>query len=247
MTKKQFFFAAVIISATIVSCSKEKSETPQPGTTVDNSITFKPISFDPLKIGLSGRFEFDGSLADLTGKLKDATSYIGKVTYTTDRKGTPDHAIEFDGNSGLQIFNVPLEENVSIAVWVQTKCYPEFGQLPFVEGQHSFSLSQFETNYQVAYWNDILGSNQYVDASSGREWHHLAATRDTVSLKFYIDGILVGSSPTPAGSVPSISTSEYILGFGYNGGYVYWNGSMDDLRFYKRVLTSSEVYKLAHL
>jgi len=247
MTKKQFLFGAVIISATIVSCSKEKSETPQPGTTVDNSITFKPIFFDPLKIGLSARYEFDGSLVDSTGKLKDATPYIGKAIYTTDRKGAPDHALAFDGNSGFQIFDVPLDENVSVAVWVQSKCYPTIGNVPFVEGQQSFSLTQLENTYQAAYWSDIPGAGQYVEATSGREWHHLAATRDAVSLKFYIDGILVGSSPSPVGAIPAISTSEYILGFGWNAGYLYWTGSMDDLRFYKRVLSASEVYKLAHL
>ena len=245
--QKQFLFAAVIISAIFVSCSKEKSGTPPQETTVDNSIVFKPKNFDPLKIGLTGRFEFDGSLIDSTGKLKDASLYTGKVTYTTDRKGASDHALEFDGNNGFQIFDVPLGENVSVAVWVQSKCYPTTGLVPFVDGQQSFSLTQLENIYQAAYWNGIPGPGQYVEASSGREWHHLAATRDANSLKFYVDGILVGSSPSPAGAVPAISASEYILGFGWNGEYLYWKGGMDDLRFYKRVLTSSEVYQLAHL
>jgi len=245
--KKQFLFAAVIISAMIVSCSKEKSETPQTGETVANSITFKPIFFDPLKIGLVARYEFDGSLAESTGQLKDAESTMGKGYYTTDRKGVSDHAIQFDGNYGLHIFNVPLDTSMSIGVWVQTNCYPTFGELPFVEGQQSFSFSQFENEYQAAYWNSAPGSSQYVAAPSGREWHHLAATRDNSSLKFYIDGALIGSSPSPAGSIPSISAGDYLLGFAYNNGYVYWNGAMDDLRIYKRVLGSSEVYKLAHL
>src|SRR5215203_83471 len=247
MTKNKFLFAAVIISATIVSCSKDKSETPQPGTTIDNSIAFKPKNFDPLKIGLTARFEFDGSLVDSSGNLKDATPIVGKASYTTDRKGTPDHAMAFDGTNGLQILGVPLDVNVSVAVWVQSKCYPIIGNVPFVEGQHSFSLTQLESTYQAGYWSNIPGPGQYVETSAGREWHHLAATRDAVELKFYVDGILVGSSPSPAGAVPAISASEYILGFGWNAGYLYWIGSMDDLRFYKRVLSSSDVDKLAHL
>jgi len=247
MTKKQFLFGAVIISATIVSCSKEKSGTPQTETTIDNSITFKPIGFDPLKIGLAARFEFDGSLVDLSGKLKDATPIEGKAKYTTDRKGAPDHAFAFDGTNALQIFNVPLDVNGSVAMWVQSKCYPTIGSVPFVEGQQSFLFTQLENTYLAGFWSDIPGPGQYVEATAGREWHHLAATRDASVLKFYIDGILVGTSPTPVGSVPAIPTSEYILGFGWNAGYFYWTGSMDDLRFYKRVLTSSEVDKLAHL
>ena len=76
-------------------------------------------------------------------------------------------------------------------------------------------------------------------------WHHLAATRDPNIFRFYIDGNLVGTSPTPVGSVPPDVVNDWLLGFGYNSGYKYWYGRLDDLRIYKRVITTSEINKLA--
>jgi hypothetical protein len=78
-------------------------------------------------------------------------------------------------------------------------------------------------------------------------WHLLVATRDATSLKYYIDGTLIGTSPTPAGYTPPANTSEYAIGYGYNNGYKYWKGSLDDFRIYKRVLSQSDVIKLKNL
>ena len=94
-----------------------------------------------------------------------------------------------------------------------------------------------------AYWNNIAA--QYVlSKPMNKNWHHLAATRDNNSLKFYIDGNLVGSSATPAGSAAALTASEYTIGYCFNAGYKYWKGSMDELRVYKRVISGNEVKAL---
>ena len=72
----------------------------------------------------------------------------------------------------------------------------------------------------------------------------MAATRDNNSLKFYIDGNLVGSSATPAGSAAALTASEYTIGYCFNAGYKYWKGSMDELRVYKRVISGNEITAL---
>jgi hypothetical protein len=64
-------------------------------------------------------------------------------------------------------------------------------------------------------------------------------------MKFYVDGILVGSSPTPAGSNVDPLITDYNVGYGFNAIYRYWKGNMDDLRIYKRTLSAVEVSKLA--
>jgi hypothetical protein len=246
--KKQFLFTAVIISGILFSCSKEKIETPESTDAVSSSNSQKgggSISVN-LNKGLLGRYEFNNTLKDTTGQLPDGISTVGRVLYTTDRKGVANRAIYFNEGYGVDIFGVPLGKNMSVAVWVQNHFFPTSYMVAFVTGSKSFCLSQLENTYQAAYWNGING--QYTTSGAiDDKWHHLVATRDDISLKFYIDGVFIGSSPTPAGAGPYSPTSDYSLGYGYNAGYKYWQGSMDDLRIYSRVLSASDITALYNL
>lgn len=243
--KKQFLFIAVISSAILMSCSKEKTDTPQPDS-LDNSISVKPIVLDPLSVGLSARYEFNNTLKDTTKHLSDAVSTVNRVIFTTDRKGVANRAIRFNEAYGLNISAVPLDTATSVSVWVKTDMFPTSFVTSMLEGPQSIGFSQFENHFQAGTFNGIAG--QYViSPAMDNNWHHLAATFDNTSLKYYIDGNYIGSSPTPAGWTLQIPTTDYFVGYGYNLGYKYWKGSMDDLRFYKRLLTPTEINKLAHL
>jgi hypothetical protein len=251
MKKQILIFAAAFVMVAFVSCSKEKIETPAIDQSTEevgamNNGSLVPIFINPLNIGLLGRYEFNSTLKDTTGKLPDAVSTINRVLYTTDRKGAANRAVRFNQAYGLNIFGVPLDTNMSVSVWVKKDIFTPDYYIQFVEGSHCLTFSQFEDKYQGGAWNGING--QYViSGSMDNNWHHLVATRDKTSLKFYIDAVLVGSSPTPAGYTPPAPTSDYNIGYGYNLGYKYWKGSMDDLRIYKRVLGTSDITKLKNL
>ena len=251
MKKQILIFATAFIAIAFASCSKEQigqQTTQQPAEEAGgmNNGSLVPVFINPLNVGLLGRYEFNYTLKDTTGKLPDAVSTINRVIYTTDRKGVANKAIRFNQAYGLNILGVPLDTNMSVSVWVKKDIYTPDYHIQFVEGTHCLTFSQFEDKYQGGAWNGING--QYVVSGSiDNNWHHLAATRDKTSLKFYIDGTLIGSSPTPAGYTPPASTSDYNIGYGYNLGYKYWKGSMDDLRIYKRVLSQSDVTKLKNL
>jgi hypothetical protein len=59
----------------------------------------------------------------------------------------------------------------------------------------------------------------------------------------YIDGVLIGSAPTPAGAGPYPALDKYFLGYALG---TFWKGSVDDLRFYSRVLSAAEINTLAN-
>jgi hypothetical protein len=72
-------------------------------------------------------------------------------------------------------------------------------------------------------------------------WYHLAVTWDgaTKTAKFYVNGSQVGGDQT--GSLVSTivdSGSEFRIGHS-NG--LYWNGSIDDVRAFNRVLSQGEI------
>jgi len=71
-------------------------------------------------------------------------------------------------------------------------------------------------------------------------WHHVAATRDNTSgaMAVYVDGVLRGSGTGPTGSrtyPPSLRIGS--LQTGNN----FFNGTLDDVRLYDRILTVSEI------
>ena len=63
-------------------------------------------------------------------------------------------------------------------------------------------------------------------------------------MKLYIDGVLIATTASPVVDFGSWMFHNYSLGY---GGGSFWKGSLDDVRFYKRVLTPSDVIALKNL
>jgi hypothetical protein len=247
--KKQFqIFAATFITVALISCSKEKIETEQPNnfgeiaTAKGGQNGLPPVS----NKGLLGRFEFNGDLKDATAQLADGVSTVGRVLYTTDRKGQVSKAIRFNAAYGVNIFNVPsTPDGATMSVWVQHDTLPTPGWISSVFSFKGFILQQSFNFFAGSYQTGLVNAQQIVQSSSGtdKKWHHMAVTRDNNELKFYIDGVLIGTAPTPAGTGPFDPTNNYSLGGAYD---IYWKGALDDLRFYQRVLTAAEINTLAN-
>ncbi len=78
-------------------------------------------------------------------------------------------------------------------------------------------------------------------------WHHILYHSDSTNgHKVYVDGVEVRSSATHAffNNCDSVgNTSSYRIG--HAGGFEQFNGPIDDLRIYNRVLTDNEIQQLA--
>ncbi len=248
--KKQFqILAATFITVAFISCSKEKIETNEmmPNeeitTAKGGQNGFVPVS----NKGILGRFEFNGDLTDGTGQLKDGVSSVGRVLYTSDRKGQPNKAIRFNAAYGVDIFNVPsTPDAATVSVWIQHDTLPNPFWISSVFSFKGFILQQNYDLFAGSFQTGLLGTNQMVQSPTGtsKKWHHMAITRDNSDLRFYIDGVLIGIAPTPAGTGPFDPTDNYSIGYSF--GNIFWKGSLDDLRFYKRVLTAGEIFTLAN-
>ena len=247
--KKKFLIFATLTTIVFMSCSKEEIEAPETNQPEEIASAMAGASKgkgNTLDVGLVGRFEFDANLNDKTGQVAPGVSTVGRVLYAADRKGSVNSSVRFNGAYGINLYNVPLDTNMSISVWVKKDVVTLAVGTPFIEGLQSFAFAQFADAYNSGYFNEAAGTSQGVfGISLDNNWHHLAATRDANSMKYYIDGIFIGSSPTPAGSVPPDVICDWILGYGYNFEYQYWYGRMDDLRIYNRVITAVEINKLS--
>jgi hypothetical protein len=245
--KKQLLIFAAITAFVFTSCSKEKIETLQANNSEEiatarsqggNGIT--PVS----NKGLLGRFEFNGNLKDATGQLQSAYSTVSRVIFTSDRKGQSNSAIRFNAAYGVDITDVPsTPDNASFSVWIQTDTIPPSGWLSILSTWKGFNLQQMQQIFYCNFWNNIDNQQNVSAYPIDKKWHHIAATRDNTSMKLYVDGILIGTSPTPTGASNYVSHDDYLLGY---GGGQYWKGSVDDLRFYSRTLSPAEISTLAN-
>ena len=245
--KKQFLIFATITTVVFTSCSKEKIEAPQQSNSEEISTAkaggggngLVPVS----NKGLLGRFEFDGNLKDAAGKLQEGQP-TGRVLYTADRKRQLNKAILFNATYGVDIFNVPSSpDGASLSVWIKHDTVPNPGWIASVFSVKAFIIQQNFNFFAGSYQTGLMNAQQIVYSTGvDKQWHHMAVTRDNNELKFYIDGILIGTSPTPAGTGPFDIADKYSLAHAFN---IMWKGSLDDLRFYSRVLSASEIQTLS--
>ena len=249
MKKQILIFAATFITVAFISCSKEKIESPKSSNFEEITAAkgggngLVPVSGK----GLLGRFEFNGDLKDATGQLHDGVSNVGRILYTTDRNGQANKAIRFNAGYGVDIFNVPsTPSGATMSVWIAHDTLPTPGWISSVFSFKGFILQQCYNFFAGSFQTGLINAIQLVQETSGtdKKWHHMAITRDNTELRFYIDGVLIGTSPTPAGTGPFDPTDNYSIGYAF--GNIFWKGSMDDLRFYQRVLTPAEINTLAN-
>jgi len=105
------------------------------------------------------------------------------------------------------------------------------------------------------FWHGSTGhQTQSLSAVNDGEWHHAAAVYDGTFDKLYLDGALVSTVPTSPLSQHAYSgVYYYAVGAartngwsnGGSGSCAYFNGDLDDVRFYGKGLTADEVAALA--
>lgn len=228
----------------LVSCSKEKIGTNQPAIT-EEIATAKGGGSSNINLnkGLEGWFQFNGNLVEKTGKLADAyASTTGADVYTEDRNGNPNSAVNFNGRYRLGIINVPHANNMSTAAWVRydsASAWPSAFVVSMSDGP-SF-MQAFDKYYG---YNNPAGNPWITSGTIDTHWHHLVTTIDGTNLKFYVDGNLISSIVSP--DVYAQSVAYYVIGSGYTID-PSWHGAIDDLRFYTKTLSASEVQALFNL
>jgi hypothetical protein len=248
MKKQLSILVTTFTIVALVSCSKQKIETQQPDNFEEVATAKKPgggNSFTPVSNkGLLGRFEFNYNLKDATGQLADGVPTVNRVLYTTDRKGVADKAIRFNAAYGVDIFDVPsTPDGASVSLWIKHDTIPAEFWAVVLFNFKGFGIQQLQQIFFCNYWNNLDNQQNVSAYPIDKKWHHFAITRDNTSMNLYVDGIFIGSSPTPSGVGGYSPLDIYHVGY---GGSSFWKGSIDDLRFYGRVLSADEINTLAN-
>lgn len=246
--KKQFqILAAIFISVVFISCSKEKmAVTETPSSTSEEIATSSSSNgsgVDPLSSKLEGWFTFNATLKEQTNKLPEGISSKRLASFTYDRNGIPQSALRLDSTYYVKLFKVQQKTNTSISVWVKygnEVAYNAFLR-PDVAGP---GFGQYY-NKKITATVHTPVTHSAISTDVNNSWHHLVVTYDGMTIRLYIDGSLnVSALHSAPGSFGPLFTN-YILGMHNDG--IFWRGYIDDLRFYSRTLSASDVQLLYNL
>ncbi len=210
---------------------------------------------------LVAHYPLDGNANDISGNGNHAT--IINATPSTNRFNQTNRSYQFDGQTQYieipdnDLISIPTTGELSISVWMRPDVL-DFNTNSYIHwmgkgvvGQHEYVLRMYNLNSTrpnrtSCYSFNLtggLGAGSYVQETvTPGEWIHIVAVYNfpTNTIQLYKNGVLKdtdtfsGYSITPGnGTAPlRIGTRDFAN---------YFEGAIDDLQIYNRVLTPSEI------
>jgi len=203
-----------IVLIVIAGCSKDEPQTDYPTD------------------GLVSYFPFEGNLKDNYGDTEEGTAGTFGTFFVNGLHG---QAISFDGLTGNAYFDrstFRTDNRHSFSLWLKTDTHNDLGSVVICG---DFFLNTVANNvfYYITRTNDLKGiSNAILDNT----WMHIVGTYDGDSMKLFINNVQQNQSDL-AGDLTGATTPLRL------GGTVdqFWEGILDELFFYDKVLSREEI------
>lgn len=209
-----------------------------------SSIAPATLAATPGLVAAYGFNEGSGtSGADASGNGLTAT-LSGGATWTT--QGKYGGALQFSGSGQLVTVAdanlLDLSTGMTLEAWVYPTVASGVQDVIIKEGSNVDIYNLYARNWRGLPEGNVYvgGSNQTAEGTAlpTGAWTHLAATYDGATVKLYVNGSLVGSTPI-SGTIPA-STGALRIGGNTLWGE-YFQGRIDEVRVYNRALTAAEV------
>lgn len=209
-----------------------------------------------LDSGLVGYYPFDGNSTDKSGNGNHAENFGAYLT--SDRFGRPDMAFLLDGtddyfiikkNNGLDISNM---KEFSVSLWFNTSSgAPNYSpRILNIQDDKKYNLEIYidkDNNELILKNYDSPNSTNNFELSVNSTiqkgvWYHIVLVFDFSSneTKMYLDGSLEAVENK---NILVPGNPDYYLGTHRIRSW-FFIGKIDDIRFYNRKLSSSEVSEL---
>jgi len=233
-------------------------------------LSFISISNADINEGLVGYYPFNGNANDST--LNNHCT-VGGAELTNDMNGKNNSAYLFDGvDDYIEKVNPTQNLNIksqswTIAAWFKSQkcqstqvivsryeCGWSCGPSAGAEALYSLGLKDGSLYYNVRGDNNYGNSGASVTSDEtycDDEWHHVVGilNRDTQLLNLYVDGVIVNSeSSKSVGAITDDRNSPLEIGRHFRRSWAssaeYFEGTIDEVRFYNRALSDKEVLEL---
>lgn len=203
--------------------------------------------------GLVAHFSFnDGTVTDEVGT--NISSSVG-VSTTPDRFGNDNKAFRFNGSSYIILGKESSlkQSAATVSLWVKNDPANTNQNLNTLLFARNTANTQYISGYHLLFWSNEKKPKLYIDMPSGSSlgiasnseidtnWHHLAFSYDHDTMYLYVDGVFQQKSTKYFTSNFSVTDSVYLGALNYGGLQNFFYGSLDDVRFYDRVLSQTEI------
>ena len=200
--------------------------------------------------GLVSHWKFDNNSNDDTGTYNFNS---GSLTYDTvvKKEGTHSFSGAYGYNTGGSESLFDLQSDFSISAWVYRNVGSGSGYMAILAKVSGSGTDGWYLRRLVDSQNGNIcleggnASSQYRAVCTTTQvvpeavWVHIVLTRSGSTYTFYINGSY-NSSATISDNWYNNNYSLYLARLGTYSGY-YWSGRLDDIAFYSRALTSTEI------
>jgi hypothetical protein len=196
--------------------------------------------------GLVGHFKLDGNVTNIGPGSMTATAH--NVTYTTNNAGASNTAIKFAGTTASDVVitdngNLDFPGDFSIAFGVNPTT------LAVNQGFYDNGLNyggcgvwyfQSDNTIRFNFKNGSIGGPAALTAG---QWKAVCVTRTGSTMRIYVNGTQVasGTEGTSALTYPNAPVLGQMYFAGGGGNYNPSSAALDEMRFYNRALSATEV------
>ena len=194
--------------------------------------------------------EAAGNALDSSGAGTYGNPVSAGITRQVTGALSNDTAATFNGTSGVVIAQQPWQSPTAFTaeVWFKTNTTKGGKLIGFGNSATGLSGSNDRAVYMLntgkLAFGTYPGTQQIITsplAYNDNQWHHAVATQGADGMKFYVDGLLVGTNPT--------TTGQAYTGYWRVGGDNIWSGassryiagSLDEAAVYPSALTYDDV------
>lgn len=195
--------------------------------------------------GLVGYFPFSGNANDASGNGYNGT--VTGATLTSDRKGASNCAYQFNGTSNYILLGNSFDyPERTVSVWFNAASISS-SAVGVIYSSDNKDLTNGMTAVYIRQINSvnkvIINASDIIDTAdiSLEVWHNVIVTVTSSSATIYLDGVSIGTKSIGTKYHSMDFSTKATVGVNRSLSVGYFNGKIDNVRIYNRVLNSTEI------
>jgi hypothetical protein len=180
-------------------------------------------------------FDSGSDVEDSKGS-RDGTAFNATLDTTNQKVG--DGCGSFNGNAYITAPTISISDNITVSCWAYSTNF---------SWKFLVQKAPVNTQWELFFDGSLKwrgGGSASADAPlpSNNQWHHFVGTQSGTSASIYVDGVLVAN-----GTVATMGNGTGLIWIGAhdNNGF-YFNGLIDEVVIFNKVLSSSEIQTLIY-
>ena len=193
--------------------------------------------------GIIGDYPFNGNANDESGNGNNGVVYGASLC--PDRFNNENSSYQFGDGNYIAIQHAPslnITEQISITAWVYRESSTNNWQSIICKGETNSMASPYALLIRSNKIALLLNRTECYGSISVpiNEWVHIAATWDSETVKYYINGELDPNQDSFAGTLNTFD-EDLIIGKDAPGNVEWFEGRLDDIKIFNSGLSDSDI------